>query len=287
MRKLNTSMNEDQSTISSEQDKKSWLERLSAAFSGEPKTRQDLYAILKEAHENEIIDADALHMIKGALKVSHMQVRQVMIPRAQMQVIPQDADIEEILSIIVESGHSRFPVVGEDKDEIEGILLAKDLVKYFTNSEQCFNLSEFLREPVVVPESKRVNILLNEFRTSRNHMAIIIDEYGGVAGLVTIEDLLEEIVGEIDDETDEEEDPLIQKIDDKHYKINALLPIDEFNTYFQTNFANDEFETIGGMIVNSEGRVPEKTDEIVFGKYKFEVTASDNRRLQYLRLILL
>lgn len=280
-------MNEDQSTISSEQDKKTWLERLSAAFSGEPKSRQDLYAILKEAHKNEIIDADALHMIKGALKVSQMQVRQVMIPRAQMQVIPQDADIEEILSIIVESGHSRFPVVGEDKDEIEGILLAKDLVKYFTNSEQDFNLSEFLREPVVVPESKRVNILLNEFRTSRNHMAIIIDEYGGVAGLVTIEDLLEEIVGEIDDETDEEEDPLIQKIDDTHFKINALLPIDEFNEYFETNFANDEFETIGGMIVNSEGRVPEISDEIIFGKYKFDVTVSDNRRLKYLRLTLL
>ena len=287
MRKLNTSMNEDQSTISSEQEKKSWLERLSAAFSGEPKTRQDLYAILKEAHENEIIDSDALHMIKGALKVSHMQVRQVMIPRAQMQVIPQDADIEEILSIIVESGHSRFPVVGEDKDEIEGILLAKDLVKYFTNPDQEFNLTTFLRDPVVVPESKRVNILLNEFRTSRNHMAIVIDEYGGVAGLVTIEDLLEEIVGEIDDETDEEEDPFIQKIDDTHFKINALVPIDEFNTYFETCFANDEFETIGGMIVNSEGRVPEKTDEIIIGKCKFEVTASDNRRLQYLRLTLL
>ena len=287
MRKLITSMNEDQSTISSEQEKKSWLERLSAAFSGEPKTRQDLYVILKEAHENEIIDADALHMIKGALKVSQMQVRQVMIPRAQMQVIPRDAEIEEILSIIVESGHSRFPVVGEDKDEIEGILLAKDLVKYFTHSEKEFDLTSFLREAVVVPESKRVNILLNEFRTSRNHMAIIIDEYGGVAGLVTIEDLLEEIVGEIDDETDEEEDPFIQKIDETQFKINALIPIDEFNAYFGTNFANDEFETIGGMIVNSEGRVPEISDEIVFDGYKFEVVASDNRRLQYLKLTVL
>jgi len=279
-------MNEDQSTISSNQDKKSWLERLSNAFSGEPKNRNDLFVILKEAHRNEIIDNDALHMIKGALKVSELQVRQVMIPRAQMTVIPKDADIEEILSIIVESGHSRFPVVGEDKDEIEGILLAKDLVRYFANTSEDFSFTSFLREAVVVPESKRVNILLNEFRTSRNHMAIIIDEYGGVAGLVTIEDLLEEIVGEIDDETDEEEDPLIQKQDESHYKINALLPIEEFNEQFGSKFSNDEFDTIGGMIVNSEGRLPEMSDEITFGKYSFKVLSCDNRRLDQLMLTL-
>jgi magnesium and cobalt transporter len=243
-----------------------------------------LYAILKEAHNNSIIDSDALHMIKGALKVSQMQVRQVMIPRAQMKVIPKSADIEEILQIIVESGHSRFPVVGDDKDEIEGILLAKDLVRYFANSDKGFDISLFLREAVVVPESKRVNILLNEFRTSRNHMAIIIDEYGGVAGLVTIEDLLEEIVGEIDDETDEEEVPLIKKIDDNNYKINALLPIEVFNSHFESEFATDEFDTIGGMIVNSEGRLPEVSDEIVFGNFSFKVISSDTRRLRYLRL---
>jgi len=277
-------MNEDQSTISSTQEKKSWLERLSNAFSGEPKNRQDLYVILKEAHKNDIIDSDALHMIKGALKVSEMQVRQVMIPRAQMTVIPKDAEIETILSIIVESGHSRFPVVGEDKDEIEGILLAKDLVKYFTGSGEDFELSSFLRVPVVVPESKRVNILLNEFRTSRNHMAIIIDEYGGVAGLVTIEDLLEEIVGEIDDETDEEEDPLIQKTSESSYKINALLTIEEFNTFFGSNFSNDEFDTIGGMIVNSKGRLPDASEEITFKPFNFKVLLCDNRRIKQLEL---
>ncbi len=280
-------MNEDQSPISSNQEKRSWLERLSNAFSGEPKNRQDLFEILIEAHDNDIIDSDALHMIRGALKVSDMQVRQVMIPRAQMQVIPKDAELEEILSIIVESGHSRFPVVGEDKDEIEGILLAKDLVRYFANSAEGFELSAFLREPVVIPESKRVNILLNEFRTSRNHMAIIIDEYGGVAGLVTIEDLLEEIVGEIDDETDEEEEPLIQKIDDQTYNVNALLPIEEFNEHFNSKFINDEFDTIGGMIVNSEGRLPVIADEIVFDKFSFEVISCDNRRLQQLKLTIL
>ena len=280
-------MNEDQSTISSNPEKKSWLERLSHAFSGDPQNRQDLYEILKEAHHNKIIDNDALHMIKGALKVSHMQVRQVMIPRAQMQVIPKDADIEEILKIIVTSGHSRFPVVGEGKDEIEGVLLAKDLVKHLSGPKSEFDISLFLREAVVVPESKRVNILLNEFRTSRNHMALIIDEYGGVAGLVTIEDLLEEIVGEIDDETDEEEDPLIQKIDENNFKINALLPIDEFNEHFNSKFKHDEFDTIGGMIVNSEGRLPEISEEIIFNHFCFKVLKSDNRRLQLLHLNIL
>ncbi len=280
-------MNEDQSTISSDQEKRTWFERLSNAFSGGPKNREDLYVILQEAHKNDIIDSDALHMIKGAIKVSEIQVRQVMIPRAQMKVIPKDADIEAILSIIVESGHSRFPVVGEDKDEIEGILLAKDLVKYFATSDQPFDLMKFLREPVVVPESKRVNILLNEFRTSRNHMAIIIDEYGGVAGLVTIEDLLEEIVGEIDDETDEEEEPLIQMVSEHSYKINALLPIEEFNEFFESKFRNDEFDTIGGMIVNSEGRLPEVGEEIVFKSYAFKVLSCDNRRLEQLELTIL
>ncbi|HFC30737.1 MAG TPA: CBS domain-containing protein [Oceanospirillales bacterium] len=277
-------MNEEQSTTSSNQEKKSWLERLSSAFSGDPKNRHDLFEILKEAHENEIIDADALHMIKGAMKVSEMQVRQVMIPRAQMKVIPKEAELEEILSIIVESGHSRFPVVGEGKDEIEGILLAKDLVRYLVDTSIEFKLDDFLRESVVVPESKRVNILLNEFRTSRNHMAIIIDEYGGVAGLVTIEDLLEEIVGEIDDETDEEEDPLIQQLSDNTYKINALLPIEEFNEHFSSKFKKDEFDTIGGMIVNAEGRLPEVGDEINLGNYCFKVLSCDNRRLDQLEL---
>ena len=280
-------MNEDQSTISSNQEKKSWLERLSNAFSGDPKNRDDLFTVLKEAHNSDIIDADALHMIRGALKVSDLQVRQVMIPRAQMKVIPKDAALDEILAVIVESGHSRFPVVGEDKDEIEGILLAKDLVRYFADTSQEFDMSVLLRAAVVVPESKRVNILLKEFRTSRNHMAIIIDEYGGVAGLVTIEDLLEEIVGEIDDETDEQEDPLIQRIEDGLYKINALLPIDEFNDFFGSKFIHDEFDTIGGMIVNSEGRLPEAAEEIVFDRFSFKVISCNNRRLQQLVLTIL
>lgn len=280
-------MNEDRSTDSADQNRKTWLERLSQAFSSKPENRQDLYTILKQAHQSKIIDGDALHMIKGALKVADMQVRQVMIPRAQMRVIPKDANIEEILQIIVESAHSRFPVVGEDKDEVEGILLAKDLVRYFANPKQTFDLNEFLREIVVVPESKRVNILLKEFRTNRNHMAIIIDEYGGVAGLVTIEDLLEEIVGEIDDETDEEEAPLIQKIDENNYKINALLPIEMFNKQFNSRFTTEEFDTIGGMIVSAEGRLPEVSDQIIIDNFSFKVISRDNRRLRFIHLNLL
>lgn len=280
-------MNEDQSPSGAQQEKKSWLERLSNAFSGDPKNRQELLVVLEDAYENDIIDNDAFHMIKGALKVSELQVRQVMIPRAQMQVIPKDAEFEEILSIIIESGHSRFPVVGEDKDEIEGVLLAKDVLQHFANSSEKFELASVLRNAVVIPESKRVNILLQEFRTSRNHMAIIIDEYGGVAGLVTIEDLLEEIVGEIDDETDEQEAPLIQKLEDQSYRINALLPIDEFNEFFSAEFANNEFDTIGGMIVNAEGRLPVVADEVIFGQFIFEVLSCDNRRLDQLKLTIL
>ncbi len=280
-------MNEDQSPIGAQQEKKSWLERLSNAFSGDPKNRQELLVVLEDAYENDIIDNDAFHMIKGALKVSELQVRQVMIPRAQMQVIPKDAEFEEILSIIIESGHSRFPVVGEDKDEIEGVLLAKDVLQFFADSSEKFELASVLRKAVVIPESKRVNILLQEFRTSRNHMAIIIDEYGGVAGLVTIEDLLEEIVGEIDDETDEKEAPLIQKLEDQSYQVNALLPIDEFNEFFSADFSNDEFDTIGGMIVNAEGRLPVVADEIIFGQFVFEVLSCDNRRLDQLKLTVL
>ncbi|MEZ5495689.1 MAG: transporter associated domain-containing protein [Gammaproteobacteria bacterium] len=279
-------MNEENSTTGSGQEKKSWLERLSNAFSGEPKNIQDLLVILQEAHENNIVDADALDMIKGALKVSDMQVRQVMIPRAQMIVIPRDSEFEEILSIISESGHSRFPVIGEDKDEVEGILLAKDLVSYFTQSHDDFDIERFIRQPVVVPESKRVNILLHEFRTSRNHMAIVIDEYGGVAGLVTIEDLLEEIVGDIDDETDEEEEAFVQKVSDGLFRINALLTIEEFNEEFGTEFDNSEFDTVGGMIVNAEGRLPDVNEEIDFGNFKFKVLSSDNRRLKTLELTL-
>ncbi len=278
-------MTEDQSRKDSDtENQKSWLSKLANIFTDEPQNRDDLLDILKEAHENGLLDIDALNMMKGALKVSDLQVRQVMIPRAQMVVIPLTSNIEEVLPIIVESGHSRFPVVGEDKDELEGILLAKDVLKSFVKEEDDFNLKEIIRPAVVIPESKQVNILLNEFRTTRNHMAIIIDEYGGVAGLVTIEDILEVIVGEIDDEYDDHEDPYIMKVTEHVYRVNALTTIAEFNEAFELAFDDTEFDTIGGLVASEAGRLPETGEEILVGDLVFKIIKSDKRRIEFVEI---
>jgi magnesium and cobalt transporter len=278
-------MTDDQSRKDSDSDnQKSWLSKLANIFTDEPQNRDDLLEILLEAHQNGLLDTDALNMMKGALKVADLQVRQVMVPRAQMVVIPLTSDIETVLPIIVESGHSRFPVVGEDKDELEGILLAKDVLKSFVKDEKDFNLREILRPAVVIPESKQVNILLNEFRTSRNHMAIIIDEYGGVAGLVTIEDILEVIVGEIDDEYDDHEDPYIMKVKDDVYRINALTTIEEFNEAFDCDFDDAEFDTVGGLVASVAGRLPETGEEITVGDIRFKVIKSDKRRIEFVQI---
>ena len=278
-------MTEDQSRKDSDTDnQKSWLSKLANLFTDEPQNRDDLIQILQEAHNNDLVDVDALNMMKGALKVSELQVRQVMVPRAQMVVIPQTSSIEDILPVIVESGHSRFPVVGEDKDELEGILLAKDVLKSFVKEEGEFKLKEIIRPAVVIPESKQVNILLNEFRTTRNHMAIIIDEYGGVAGLVTIEDILEEIVGEIDDEYDDKEDPYVMKIADQVYRINALTTITEFNEQFKTGFDDSEFDTIGGLVASEAGRLPETGELIEVAGLTFKVIKADKRRVEFVEV---
>jgi len=278
-------MTEDQSRKDSDTDnQKSWLSKLANLFTDEPQNRDDLIRILQEAHNNNLVDIDALNMMKGALKVSELQVRQVMIPRAQMVVIPQTSSIEDILPVIVESGHSRFPVVGEDKDELEGILLAKDVLKSFVKQEGEFKLKEIIRPAVVIPESKQVNILLNEFRTARNHMAIIIDEYGGVAGLVTIEDILEEIVGEIDDEYDDHEDPYVMKIADNLYRINALTTITEFNEQFKTSFDDSEFDTIGGLVASEAGRLPETGELIQVADLNFKIIKADKRRVEFVEV---
>lgn len=278
-------MTEDQSSKGSDtENQKSWLNKLANLFTDEPQNKDDLLEILMEAHQNGLLDFDALNMMKGALKVSDLQVRQVMIPRAQMVVIPLTSNIEEVLPIIVESGHSRFPVVGEDKDELEGILLAKDILKSFVKGEQDFNLKQILRPAVVIPESKQVNILLNEFRTTRNHMAIIIDEYGGVAGLVTIEDILEVIVGEIDDEYDNHEDPYVMKVSDQVYRVNALTTIEEFNEAFGSKFNDSEFDTIGGLVASEAGRLPETGEEILVEDLIFKIIKSDKRRIEFVQV---
>ena len=278
-------MTEDQSRKDADtENQKSWLSKLTNLFTDEPQNIDDLLKILQEAHQNNLLDHDAFNMMKGALKVSDLQVRQVMIPRAQMVVIPLTSNIEEVLPIIVESGHSRFPVVGEDKDELEGILLAKDVLKSFVKGEKDFNLKHITRPAVVIPESKQVNILLNEFRTTRNHMAIIIDEYGGVAGLVTIEDILEVIVGEIDDEYDDHEDPYIMKVSDQVYRINALTTISEFNEAFDYDFEDSEFDTVGGLVASEAGRLPETGEEIEVRDLVFKVIKADKRRIEFLQV---
>ncbi|MCX7544838.1 HlyC/CorC family transporter [Marinicella gelatinilytica] len=277
-------MTDDQSNKDTDEDssQRTWLSKLTNLFNDQPQSHDDILEILNIAHEDGLVDAYALSMMKGALSVSELQVRQVMVPRSQMVVVPIDATIEQVLPIIVESGHSRFPVVGEDKDELEGILLAKDVLRTFVKEEKDFNLKELTRPAVVIPESKPINILLQEFRTSRNHMALVIDEYGGVAGLVTIEDILEEIVGEIDDEYDSQNDPFILKLSDKKYRINALTTITEFNEYFELDIDDSEFDTVGGMVANKAGRLLDEGETIVIDHMIFTVTQSDKRRILFL-----
>ncbi len=274
-------MNEEHSN--SEPPSRSWLERLGRAFGGEPRDRNDLIELLREASERGLIESDTLAMIEGALEVDELQVRDVMVPRSHMVVIPQHMAVEEILPVIIESGHSRFPVVGEDKDEVQGILLAKDLLQLVASNGEA-NLDELVRPAVIIPESKRLNVLLREFRVSKNHMAIVVDEYGGVSGLVTIEDVLEEIVGDIDDEHDAEAVADIQKLEDGRYLVQALTQIDDFNESLGTDFSDDDYDTIGGLVVAEFGRLPEAGESVSIGGWQFLVTAADDRRLHAMEI---
>jgi len=224
-------------------------------------------------------------MMEGAIEVSEMQVRDAMVPRSQMVVIPRDGQLQDFLPQILESGHSRFPVIGEDRDEVEGILLAKDLLRYFVDGSAEFRLRDLIRPAVLVPESKRLNVLLRDFRASRNHMAIVVDEYGGVSGLITIEDVLEEIVGDIDDEHDEEEEALITALGGQRYSVQALTPIEDFNNVFDSDLSDEDYDTIGGLLLAEFGRVPEHGERVVLdGRFDFHVTTSDNRRIITLEL---
>ena len=271
-------MNEDQSDNGS--GKMTWVEKLGHAFSHQPRDRDALLEVLKAARSDGILDADALAMMEGALEVSETQVRDAMIPRSQMVVVHADAPLEEFLPHIVESGHSRFPVIGEDKDEVVGILLAKDLLPHVVPGGKPIDLATTIRPAVVIPESKRLNLLLRDFRISHNHMAIVVDEYGGVSGLITIEDVLEEIVGEIDDEYDEEEEAFIQQSGDNLFVVQALTPIDEFNDTFDSDFSDDDYGTVGGLLLAQFGRVPEFGDVMMLGdRFEFRVIKANNRRI--------
>jgi magnesium and cobalt transporter len=263
--------------------KAGWFRRLVGG--GEPRDRAELAEELREAGRRGLIDADALAMIEGVLEVADLQVRDIMVPRSQMVVLNRDDPPETLLPAIVESGHSRFPVIGEDRDQVVGLLLAKDLLRYFGEGGSAgFDMREVLRPAVFVPESKRVNVLLKEFRVSRNHMAVVVDEYGGVSGLVTIEDVIEEIVGDIADEYDIEEDQTIRREGERQYTVHALARIEDFNEYFGAKFSDEEFDTIGGLVMHQFGRLPKRGENVSIEDFDFKVLRADRRRIDLLRV---
>src|SRR5262247_4108505 len=258
------------------------LERLSAFLTREPEDREELLDLLHGAFERKLLDADALSMIEGVLQVSEMTVRDIMIPRAQMDVVSIDDDPAEFIPFVLETRHSRFPVIGENKDDVLGILLAKELLNYYASPES-FNLRDTLRPAVFVPESKRLNVLLRDFRANRNHIAIVVDEYGGVSGLVTIEDVLEQIVGDIEDEYDfdESHDNIIPEANGR-FRVKAQTEIADFNEQFGTQFPDDEFDTVGGLVLQAFGRLPKRCEATTIGEHRFRVLRADSRRLHTL-----
>ena len=261
------------------------MDRLVSAIGGEPKDRDELLELLRNAQARDIFDADTLQMVEGVFQVVEMRVRDIMIPRAQMVVVEYDATPEEIHAVVIESGHSRFPVIDEDKDDIIGTVLAKDMLRFSGDDpDKPFRLDDIIRKPMFTPETKRLNVLLKEFQTARSHMAIVLDEYGGVAGLVTIEDVLEEIVGEIDDEHDMEEDADIRDHGDGRFSVRALTPIDEFNEVLGTNFGDEDFDTIGGLLMQHIGHVPKVGEVAIIEGCQFRVLSADSRRLELLQV---
>ena len=266
----------------------SWLGRISQALLGEPKDQDELIGLLRDAQDRNLLDHHSLAMMEGVMQVSEMRVRDIMIPRSQMVVVEREDSLDTILPLIIESAHSRFPVIGENRDEVVGILLAKDLLSYCFESDRGeFRIRDFMRPAVFVPESKRLDVLLRDFRTSRNHLAIVVDEYGGVAGMITIEDVLEQIVGEIEDEHDIEEDAFILPKGEGKFSVKALTPIEDFNDYFKVRFDDEEYDTIGGLMLHLFGRVPKRGEVVVFDRYRFEVVRADSRRIHLLLMSLL
>ena len=262
-----------------------WKRRLAEYLRVPVQSREELVADLRSPYYRDLLGADTLDIMEGAMQVAEMQVRDIMVPRPQMVVVEEDAGFASILPVVVASGHSRFPVIGDNRDEIIGILLAKELLQYCGGREaDSFTLREMLRPAVYIPESKRLNVLLREFRANRNHMAIVADEYGGVAGLVTIEDVLEQIVGDIADETDQDRDPQIRRREDGGYNVKALTPIEDFNVGFGTRYSDQEVDTVGGLVLSSLGRLPQRGERVVLGKLAFTVINTDSRRIHLLRV---
>lgn len=266
---------------------RSLMDRLVHAIGGEPRDREELLEILRNAQAREIFDADTLQMVEGVFQVVEMRVRDIMIPRGQMVVVENDSPLEEVLKVVITSGHSRFPVINEDKDDVVGVLLAKDLLQFSgAGSTTQFKLDDVMRKATFTPDTKRLNVLLKEFRLAKNHMAIVMDEYGGVGGVVTIEDVLEEIVGEIDDEHDTADDVDIKDHGDGRFSVRALTPIDDFNSALGTQFGDEEFDTIGGLLMQYIGHMPKNGETAVIDGCQFRVLAADSRRLHLLQVTL-
>lgn len=278
----------DERPPSPEGSSDNWLRRMGRSLVGAPRSKEEINELLGEAAQNGVIEEDALEMIEGVLDTADTPVEDIMIPRSQMVVVELDAAPEDIMRIVVESGHSRFPVIGENRDQIVGILLAKDLLKVssLTASDGVanFDLAQFLREPVFVPETKRLNMLLKDFRSGRHHMAIVIDEYGGVAGVVTIEDVLETIVGEIDDEHDESEAAPILRQDGENYLVTGLATIEEFNEFFGASLSDEDADTVGGLVTQELSRLPRRGENLRIDDFDFKVLRADSRRVQLLQV---
>ncbi|WP_027669773.1 HlyC/CorC family transporter [Rheinheimera baltica] len=265
---------------------KTWLDRIASIFNAEPQDISDLQDIISEAEVRSLIDADTKSMLHGVLDVSNMRARDIMVPRSQMATIDIDDNVATMLPILMENNHSRYPVVNEDKDHIEGILLVKDLLQYALDPNVTdWHLRDLLRPAVIIPESKRVDALLKEFRQKRYHMAVVVDEYGGVSGLVTIEDILEQIVGEIEDEHDDEEENDIKKMASRVFQVSALTPLDEFNESFNTRFDEEDADTIGGIVLHAFGHMPTKGESIELEGLTFKVSKANSRRLVQLQVI--
>lgn len=282
-------MSDDNSQSGGGSGRKSWAARILQSFSGEPTTRAELVDLIQDAELRDLIDSDTKEMIEGVLDVAELKVRDIMIPRSQMITIDKNQSVSDFLAVVVDTGHSRYPVVSENKEQVDGILLAKDLLSYgFKMVEEPFSLEEVMRPAVIVPESKRVDALLKEFRSKRYHMAIVVDEYGGVSGLVTIEDILEEIVGDIEDETDDNENEKanIRRVNATRFSVKALTTIDEFNEFFSTEFPDAEYDTVGGLVSGAFGHLPVIGEVVSIGNLAFKVTGADRRRIQQLQVSL-
>ncbi|MFT6777820.1 MAG: magnesium and cobalt transporter [Paraglaciecola sp.] len=281
-------MSEDTPPSTSGSANKGWIEKIVQSFTGEPKNKEELFELITDAEQREVINPQTKAMIEGVMEVSEMRVREIMIPRAQMRTIDIEQNVEAFLPILLSSAHSRFPVINEDKDHIEGILLAKDLLEYAFIPGKEFELKNILRPAIIVPESKRVDVLLKEFQQKRYHMAIVVDEYGGVSGLVTIEDILELIVGEIEDEHDveENENDGIRPLNKNTFSVKALTPLEYFNKFFKTGFDEEEADTIGGIVLKAFGHMPQRDEVVTIDDIIFKVTNSDKRRLMQLKITL-